>query len=334
MYGKGCGSVTLSDVAAMAGVSVSTVSKAFSGSRDVSDAVREEIFSLAKRLGCFEKYYKGPREKYIIAIICPENESEYYGNIAGGLEHAFSDRGVDVVIATSRFNQEKEQRIFSELVYRLKVDGVVLIDGGASVKNPDGVPLFAVNSYEMEVQNADSATINFQKGVDEAVAYLKSMGHTRIGFIGEPITDGKYQWFASAMKNCGLKLYPELYYVSSDRFMAAGRQGVKYFLEEVQAPTAVVCAYDYIALGAMEYANSVGVCVPDELSLIGFDNTALSSIASPPLTTIRANTAEAFPQVVDLILKRIDNKFYRMRNSIEIDTSLVIRQSVADISKK
>ena len=325
--------MTLSDIAALAGVSVSTVSKAFSGNKDVSDKVREEIFTLAKRLGCFEKYYKGPREKYIIAIICPENESEYYSNIAGGLEHAFSDRGVDVVIATSRFDINKEQRIFSELVYRLRVDGVVLIDGGAGIKNPDGVPLFAVNSYDMNVHNADSAPINWQEGIDEAVEYLSSMGHSRIGYIGEPITRCKYDCFVKAMQARGLTVNKELCYISSSRFMTAGREGMKSFIDRNRLPTAIICAYDYIALGAMEYAMSAGLSVPRDISFIGFDDTATASLSSPPLTTIRANTKEAFPHIVELIIKRIDNKFYRMRDRLEIGTTLIKRGSVADITK-
>ena len=302
--------MTLSDIAALAGVSVSTVSKAFSGNKDVSDKVREEIFTLAKRLGCFEKYYKGPREKYIIAIICPENESEYYSNIAGGLEHAFSDRGVDVVIATSRFDINKEQRIFS-----------------------DGVPLFAVNSYDMNVHNADSAPINWQEGIDEAVEYLSSMGHSRIGYIGEPITRCKYDCFVKAMQARGLTVNKELCYISSSRFMTAGREGMKSFIDRNRLPTAIICAYDYIALGAMEYAMSAGLSVPRDISFIGFDDTATASLSSPPLTTIRANTKEAFPHIVELIIKRIDNKFYRMRDRLEIGTTLIKRGSVADITK-
>ena len=87
--------MTLQEIAALANTSVSTVSKAFSGGRDVGSETRERIFAIARKNGCFEKYYKGPREKKVIAVLCPETESENYGRLVGLFEQALSLRDAD-----------------------------------------------------------------------------------------------------------------------------------------------------------------------------------------------------------------------------------------------
>ena len=138
--------MTLSKLAERAGVSVSTVSKAFSGADEISEAMRERIFAIAKEEGCFDKYYKAPRTHPMIALLAPEPESIQYSRELGLLERAFSARGVNTVIAFTHFDPEKEAQLFRELVYGMKVDGVVLLGAGKAIKNPDAHPFVVIGS--------------------------------------------------------------------------------------------------------------------------------------------------------------------------------------------
>ena len=326
--------MTLSNIASLTGTSVSTVSKAFSGSREVSEDVRNKIFSVAKELGCFEKYYKGPREKYIIAIVCPENESEYYGLLVANLERSFAAKGVDSVIAMTRFDTEREQRIFAELAYRLKVDGVVAIDCGGGIKNPDGIPLFALSSVEIPVENSDKGIIEWEDGLRNAAEHLIECGHTEIGFIGDSYSRSKFRQFDIIMREHGILISERWQHFSSKRFMDAGRDGMKKFLDSGGYPTAVLCSYDYVALGAMEYARECGLNVPEDISFIGFDNLPICQMTTPRLSSIGTRSSDVSDDVVDIILKRIDNRFYRSGKTMKIKTELHKRNSVADRRKK
>ena len=112
--------MTLAKLAELTKTSVGTVSKAFSGSREISQETRERIFKIAKKNGCFDKYYKGVRTRPLIALIPPEPESEAYGNGIGLLERALYAKGADVIVSFTRFDSNQATRIFHELAYRCR----------------------------------------------------------------------------------------------------------------------------------------------------------------------------------------------------------------------
>ena len=196
------------------------------------------------------------------------------------------------------------------------------------------MPLFVLSSLELPVDNSDVGIIDWEIGLRRAVEHILERGHTKIGFIGDAYSRSKLRYFDMIMREHGVLLPGKWQHFSNHRFMEAGRDGMKRFLEMDSRPTAVLCSYDYVALGAMEYAREHGVEVPDEISFIGFDNLPICQMTRPRLTSIGTRSTDVSDDVVEIILKRIDNKFYRSGKPIVIKTKLHIRDSVADLREK
>ena len=131
------------------------------------------------------------------------------------------------------------------------------------------------------------------------------------------------------MYKAGLIIRPSDIKISSRRFEAAGMEIMESWLEEKQPPTAILAAYDYIAIGLARSIHSKGLRVPEDFSIIGMDDISVIPYMETSMSSIRTNTEEACRVCVDLIMKKIDNQYYRSRQDIVIATELVIRESVA-----
>ena len=329
--------MTLQEIAQLAETSVGTVSKAFSGKQDVGEKTRERIFSLARENGCFEKYYKGPQEKKVIAVLCPETESEHYGCLVGTFEKALAARGAVVIAAITRFDTQREAELFKSLVYRMKIDGMILIGNGAEIKNPDEFPLVILGTKgEKKENHADFVSSDFSHAIDEAVGVLKEYGHRRIGFLGENLTKSKMRAFQNAMRHNGLPLFEEYLITDSSRFAEAGEHGMQTLIDRLPPdalPTAIVTAYDQIAYGAMRCARKNGLRVPEDVSFIGIDDISVADYLDVPLASIGMHLDEVCEQVIDLVFRRIENRHYREWQKIVIPARLHLRESVGKIIK-
>ncbi len=322
--------MTLAELARLSGKSIATVSKAFSGSPRIPKKTKDLIFEIAKADGCFEKYYKGPRERRIVAILVPEAESEYYSRQIGLLERELNRRGADTVVALARFDPEREARLFSELAYRLKVDGVILFGHGDLIKNPDEVPLVLIDYRKPTMDiNADCIYVNRVDALFELISTIKKFGHKRVGFIGDRLTSKNLEAFKSAMRNEGLPILNKYIEIAeNERFAEAGELGMKNMINREDIPDVIVAAYDQISLGAMRYAQSAGLRIPEDISFTGMDDISLAHYIEPPLTSIHTHLEEICDKVIDLLFKRIDNRYYRARSQIVIPATVKLRASL------
>ncbi len=326
--------MTLTRLAELSGFSIGTVSKAFSGSREISDATRERVFGLAKELGCFDKFYKDVRVRPLIGLLFPEPESEYYGREIGILERALNDRGADVIISFTRFDPEQAARMFREFAYRMKVDGIILSGSGEMIRNSDELPLIVITNAGQTAQNADAVRIDSSKGIKELIETVKKYGHSNVGFIGEKLTNVKEMKFRQAMRLVGLPVYDKYISISEERFAKAGEDGMRRLIERGAIPSVIIAAYDQIAYGAMRCAKECGYRIPDDISFVGMDDISATSYLDVPLSSIHINLEDVCSQVVDLLFKRIENRHYRSRREITVPTTVKIRESLKDITNK
>ena len=326
--------MTLKELAEICKTSVGTLSKAFSGSKEISASTREKIFAAAKQYGCFEKYYKGPKDRPIIGLMLPESESEIYGREIGDLEKAINKRGGDAVVAFTRFDNDRACHLFDVLAYRLRVDGIIIMGRGANIKNPDQIPLVTYSTSPGIAKNSDVILDDMLDCLVEALKTVKEYGHKKVGFIGESLTMTKQNLFKRAMRRVGLPVREKYIVTSDERFAEAGKQGMSTMIDSGDVPTAIIAAYDYIAYGAMGYARGHGYRVPEDISFIGMDDIMLTSYLDIPLSSIRTKTEEACDRIVDLIFKRIENHNYRSREMIEISNVFNLRDSLVKVSEK
>ena len=321
--------MTLSKLAERAGVSVSTVSKAFSGADEISEAMRERIFAIAKEEGCFDKYYKAPRTHPMIALLAPEPESIQYSRELGLLERAFSARGVNTVIAFTHFDPEKEAQLFRELVYGMKVDGVVLLGAGKAIKNPDAHPFVVIGSRVATSENADSVIVERDAGFDALAGTLKEYGHKKVGFLGEEKTRGSEALLKDAMRRVGLPIHERFFFTSAHRFETAGEEGMRELIRRDAVPDVIVAAYNEIAHGAIKEARVQGYRIPEDISLVSaVDSPSAAGCPDIPLSSLLIDLEPACEELVSLLLARIKNKHYRARTEIRIPVRMNVCSSL------
>lgn len=319
--------MTLQRLADLAHVSVATVSKAFSGSKEISEETRQRIFAIARENNCFEKYHKGIYHKRVIAVIAPELRGEYYGAIITNLEQQIRVRGGAMTLSLNQFDAKNAYELFQYHAYYQKADGIILLDGNMDdIKNPDNIP--AVIFSSAKGKEIDTVLVQMDQAVSQAVGYLKEMGHRRIAFIGETLTFRKKEIFLSAMQENGLYVNPSFVVTSEKRFEEAGYSIMETLLAAPSLPTAIIAAYDHIALGAICCIKSHGLRVPDDFSMIGMDNISVVSYLDVPLTSIRIEIESICDAMLNLLAAKMDNQYYRSRQVISVPCNLVKRQSV------
>ena len=321
--------MTLKELATLANVSQSTVSKAFSGAKDVSPETKEHIFKVAKEHHCFEKFHKGNYFKKIVAVICPEIKSETYYRIVTHLETLFAELGISMVLSLSNFDPDTEKALFYYHAHYQKVDGIIIISSHSTYKDEELVPTVRLGNQFGTL--AASIVIDHQSASNAAVKHLMDMGHRKIAFIGEQKTNAKLKRFEKSMQKWMLPIRQEYVLTSDKRFETAGYECMEKLLRLSSPPTAVICAYDYMALGALKCINDHGMSIPKDISLIGQDDIQISAYTNPTLTTIHIPYKEQCDLIIERLLKKMNNQSYTCSQENTLRSTLVIRDSVRNL---
>lgn len=319
--------MNLTSIAKLAGVSVSTVSKAFSGSSEISTETKERIFQVARQTGCFDKYTKNKYAKKVIAVIYPEMASDYYTSIVNKLDHFISETGAVLVSSATNFDKERESELFTYYSAYAKVDGIIMVDMRNKPDNRINTPFVSLSTAARH-SFADAIHNDLYSAIEEAIQYLQSLGHVNIGFASEKLTVQKLEYYKTAMRKAGLAVRPANFKISEKRFEEAGIEMMNEWLDNSYAPTAIIAAYDYIAIGLTKSIYQHGLRIPDDFSIIGMDDISAVSHTNTAISSIRTNTEKACLSAVELLMKKIDNPHYTSRDYISIPAELVIRESV------
>ncbi len=310
--------LTLSKIAKLANVSVSTASKAFSMSSEISEETRDIVFEVAKRHGCFKKFFNAKYPKLVIAVICPEFESLYYANILACLQRRLSERNCEVCVATTSFSKDKAKELFGYYSKYARVDGIILIDCSSALEIESDVPTVCIGHTRGNVPGIFSDT---KEALSEAIDYFLSKGVSDIGFLGDYYTTSKMQSFCEIMtKRCGG--YNSEKIVSGNRFSDGGYETAKSLVEAGKVPRALICAYDYLAIGAMRAFAEAKIRVPEDVAIIGFDDIAEARFLTPPLSSISANVEEICEIAAKNLLCLLMEKEYDMRTAIKATLNL------------
>ncbi len=319
--------MTMRELALLANVSVSTVSKAFHGAEDISEETREHIFALAKKHGCFGKFHKERFHKQIIAIICPELSGSYYSGYVERLQKIIEDHDGIALISTDHFCPGAQAELIDYYASYLRVDGIFVIGLKDEPKRGYEIPIVSLLSG---VSHFDTVSFDMETAIRDAVQTLQELGHKRIAYIGEPLTVGKSKHFASAMHipqndPCIIEI--------PNRFEKAGEEGIMEFLRRKLDCSAIICAYDNIAFGAIRQLKRQGYRVPEDFSVVGIDNISISEHTETALTSIDTQADKVCMIAWDLMQKKQQSKYYRSCQKITVSGKLVLRESVAPSHK-
>ncbi|MBP6824854.1 MAG: LacI family DNA-binding transcriptional regulator [Acidobacteria bacterium] len=335
---------TIVDIAELAGVAPMTVSRVINETGYVSEAMREKVQQAVKELNYhpngLARSLKRQRTQ-VIGILLPDITNPFSAQLVSGIQDILLARGYASFICTSERSTEREQAGLSAL-FDHRVDGIIV----ATRETPTGnewlsklvernLPIVLVGR-EFPHPLVDRVTADHQSGGYEATKYLISTGHKRIGFVGVSPATGqglrRFQGYLTALRNHrlpvedGLIVGPETISGPGYSTQNDGYQGMKRLLSLSKPPTAVFARNDFTAIGAMCALHDEGLAVPDDVSIVGFDNVPLAAYTSPPLTTVDQPTVEQGRQAASLLLERIEGKL-RERKEINLNCHLIIRHS-------
>lgn len=314
----------MSELAKLCNVSVSTVSKAFSDTDDISRDTKELIFNTAKKHGCFGKFYKHKYNKKIIAIICPELKSNYYTSFVEELQRLIEkDNGV-CIISTDNFIAKKQNELIEYYASYLTVDGIIVFGLKEPIKKGYDTPIVSIFSNVDSM--VDSVNIDMEAAIKESVKTLKEYGHKRIAFIGEGHTTERKAYFKAAIRD-----YTDLEGITVEskyRFEKAGIDGIEQLLNKNCQFSAVICAYDNVAFGTIKELKQRGFKIPQDISVIGIDNISYTEYAETTLTSIDSNHTDVCNIAYNLLQKKLENKYFKAKQSVIIKPQLIIRESI------
>ncbi|EFK2754084.1 DNA-binding transcriptional regulator CytR [Escherichia coli] len=326
---------TMKDVALKAKVSTATVSRALMNPDKVSQATRNRVEKAAREVG----YLPQPmgrnvkrNESRTILVIVPDICDPFFSEIIRGIEVTAANHGYLVLIGDCA-HQNQQEKTFIDLIITKQIDGMLLLGSrlpfDASIEEQRNLPpMVMANEFAPELELPTVRIDNLTAAFD-AVNYLYEQGHKRIGCIAGPeempLCHYRLQGYVQALRRCGIMVDPQ-YIARGDFTFEAGSKAMQQLLDLPQPPTAVFCHSDVMALGALSQAKRQGLKVPEDLSIIGFDNIDLTQFCDPPLTTIAQPRYEIGREAMLLLLDQMQGQHVGSGSRL-MDCELIIRGS-------
>ena len=324
--------MTLQKVARLAGVSVSTASKALTNSKEVSAETKLLVQNAAEKLGYFNENKRRKLENRktdcpTVGIICPEIISVYYSETVTRLCRKISERGGRASVFISEFDNACQSDILRRCVAENSIDGVISLDSGEeNISSPSFLPTV----YLCRAVGQNCVFNDYEKGISDAVFYLKERGHTALAFAGEPLTRSKQLCFEKALTVHSLACPPEFLFCEAGRFELSGKRAAEKILRLSERPTAVLCAYDEIAYGLISTLRGAGIRIPEDISVIGINDIPTSKYLDTPLTTLRHDDELLCEEALTLLFRqRKEPKSQTEPIAVPIACTLIERNTVA-----
>jgi len=299
--------LTLTKLAKLANVSVSTASKAFSMSSEVNEQTREDIFRIAKEHGCFKKFYNAKYPRFVVALVCPELQSRYYSRMVARLQEVFADANCEVCVASTRFSREIKKELLNYYHDYSNVDGILTIDGGTELGGKYEIPMVAISSHQVPDADAN-ITFGFQPALEQIVEYFLSAGVRKFGYLGETYTRNKGELLRTTLNRRGISELAE--FSAEHRFEQGGYEGMEKILAlpPEDRPRAIICGYDHLAVGAIKCASDHGLSVPGDIAIVGMDNIPEAEYLIPPLASVDNQLEAVCRAAVDTMMNLLGGR--------------------------
>ncbi|WP_024511658.1 LacI family DNA-binding transcriptional regulator [Bradyrhizobium sp. ARR65] len=329
--------VKIEDVARQAGVSPATVSRVLNHPQIVRPELRERvaraIASLSYTRDSAARALKSGRMRTIGAIV-PTLGLSIFAEGVEALQNRLSENGYTLFIANSQYDQRRELQEMQSLIER-GIDGIVLVGGSHAPElraliEQARVPV--ITTYVSKAQGGIPAIgIDNQRATRELTQYLLDLGHLQFGAIANvpPANDrsrARLHGIQKALADAGISLQ-QSQIIRTDYSLAQGRSALRQLMNDHPDTTAVICTTDMLAIGAMAEARKIGLTVPQQLSIAGFDDVELSAQVDPPLTTIGVPAAEIGRGAADYLINAIEG--LPIPKTVQLPFRLIMRASTA-----
>lgn len=329
--------ITILDVARESGVSYSTVSRVLNDFDFVKGSTRERVLAAAERLGYVAniqaRSLAGGRT-HMVGLLVPGLDNGYITEIVSGIDQELAYSGYDMVLYTMHRFKGKES-LYVKTITNGMVDGLILLvpyDSNSYVQAlpSEDFPYVLVDQLDSKHNSTTVDATNWQ-GAYDATTYLIKLGHQRIGLIaGHPQLNSareRFDGYRAALQQHNLS-YDESLVIEGDYTTQGGYAGARQLLELSQRPTAIFATNDLSAFGVLDALHEAGMHIPEDISVMGFDDIPLASLTYPKLTTVQQPLVQIGQVAVRLLLERLGNPAKEARR-VTLSTELVIRDSCA-----
>ncbi|MCX7220713.1 MAG: LacI family DNA-binding transcriptional regulator [Burkholderiales bacterium] len=307
---------TMKQVAEKARVSTTTVSHVINNTRVVSEDARERVLSVIKQMryipSAVARSLKNDKT-HTLGMIIPNNSNPYFAEVIQGIEAESFKLGYNIILCNS-YDDPKKQAAYTRVLMEKRIDGLIIVSSGSD-----------------EELKADFIEADHEQGGYLATKYLIDLGHTDIACVSGPKTllpsGDRVQGYWRALKEAGIARREE-YLAHSDFTSQGGFTAFQQLLALERRPSAIFASNDLMAIGGLCAAHQAGMKIPEQLSVIGYDDIALASFSTPPLTTIAQPKYEIGVLTAQVMVQRIRNAASELQRE-KLETKLMIRQSTA-----
>lgn len=333
---------TIRDVAQLAGVSTSTVSRLLNNKASLSENTRQRIYGAIEQLNYVPNDQArgfATGKAFVIALVIDVGESgvyfnTFFNNTVAGIETAAHENGYNLMI--TNMSSTNDASSIEKLVLSKKIDGMIL---PVSLAGPNLISRLARMSFPCAVLGRGNGAVssvnttdinNYQAGVAAAL-HLVEGGYKKLAFI----SDGEDKQFnidrlngvRHGLEEMGLALSPDMI-IETQSTVEDGLQAVMKLMNGLDCPDGIICSSDRLALGAVRAAKRLGKTVPNEIGVLSFDNTPLTELMEPGITSIEVDTFKLGVKAAEMLIRQIDDPDTSPEQTL-LSTRVITRESTS-----
>jgi LacI family repressor for deo operon, udp, cdd, tsx, nupC, and nupG len=328
--------ITIREVARRAGVSTATVSRTLASPAVVSEAVRSRVLAAIKDMGYTPNVAARnlrARRTMMVLVVVPNVANPFFAEVLRGVDDELVASGYGMIIGNLDNRVEREAR-YVDLVFSGQVDGVLLMGGhvpagSGRLMSEAGLPMASI-CVAIEGSGLPYVMVDDHSASLRVVEHLVGLGHRRFGYISGPAGNlneiGRYAGFRAGLDAAGFDPAEALYW-QGDFSLAGGVAAGRDFLSRSDRPTAVYAASDRMAIGFMKTLTAGGVRIPEDVSVVGFDDIEVAEFVTPTLTTIGQPQHELGRTGAGVLISALNGA--AQSDGIYLDAPLLVRDSTA-----
>jgi LacI family transcriptional regulator len=327
--------VDIHTVAQLANVSIATVSRTINHNASVNPKMANRVWEVIRELN----YLPNTQARALVSgrsrllgLIVSEITNPFFPELIQGFEDVAVEHGYEILIGSTNYDPERMKSCIRRMIER-KAEGVAVMTFGIEEPLLDQladrkIPLVFVD-VGPERPGISLLRVDYHHGIRQGVQHLAALGHRDIAFVTGPLSlhsaHSRLAAFQRAMQECGI-VVDTRWIVEGDHTMEGGIAAAEKLLTGARLPTAVMCSNDMTAIGVLHKAYRAGLRVPDDLSIIGFDNIHITQMTIPPLTTIQMSCFDLAREAVMALRAHVEQTPAPKRD-YPIETQLVVRET-------
>ncbi|MGE5571559.1 MAG: LacI family DNA-binding transcriptional regulator [Bacteroidota bacterium] len=327
---------TMKDIAKVLGLNESTVSRALNNHPYVRPETREKVIAAARRMNYRPNTLArslATSRSYVVGLVISNIANLFFAEVTKGIEEVADAHGYSVILCDTGRNPAKELK-YLDLLARRQVDGIIFMSGRlpadvvAAIKQQK-CPVVTI-SRDGTRHGIPTVRINNRAEAAKATRYLINLGHRRIGFISGQLDDTesglpRLEGYRGALEESGIEYDPAIVQEGDFR-LESGMRACARIMQATPRPTAIFAANDEMAIGAMKALSQLGLNVPADVAVVGFDDTAFATVVTPPLTTIAQPLRTLGTGAMETLLKLMAGQRLAEIETV-LECQLVVRAS-------